>query len=472
MGALRALAGWPAVVAASIDRSVIYVVDSRARFLIWVIVLGFFVVVLSVILNIGSVAFSGRLLNGFNALAAIPALQDQPVVASKEVGFLWAVNWSLFCTVIAPIIVGFGLNTLRTFETTLESICAAGMLRDDAFRRVSYNSLAEIWHAHAQKNRLLFIFVLIAVIGFIMWDWWSVVGHPLINPDSVRNPLTDPQMEYDWSVSALFEGSSVNTSALLVFSFAAYFLFAALVPALVIAVTLCTIYFMVFVTSVRLPGDGKSDEVHFAAVPSGEDDRHFGFKVFGPLFDSYLLMSLFIMLGLWLMAVQNVYLRDPFSTNIVNFIWGDLDQYARLIDNSGGVFDFISWFVAPTRYTVPNIQVALSVLLMPTICLVSVAGSWFILRSKAISAGKLSRKNVAKLARELQQSSDRLDERLKKDMEVWPVGWITSRKLLAMMAFLFAALVSYRLIIIPLAFGGFISLWSLLAVLIERRSKD
>lgn len=442
---------------AALDQAVLGLVEKRIRVAIWIIVAGFVLLVASLPLNVATVLFEGKLQNGFNAFLGVATSTGGPPVATKEVGFLSALNWSLFCTCVAPAVVWFALSAVGSFDTTLSRLCDQGMVRDASFNRISYPFVQAQWVSHMRSNRILFAFVFISVLIFVMHDWWSVVGSPILDSGAVRVPVSDPQMEYDWSVASIFAGSSVNAAALLAFGFVCYLMFAGLVPALAIAVTLCTVYYMAFLTTLRAaPGAAPGGALRFAAVPTPSPrDRHFGFKAFADLFHNFLLMSLAVLFGLWLMAVQNIYLRDLGSADIYSFVLGEVGQYEQVLAGSTGWVEFLAWFVTPARFLIYNMQVALSALLFPFICVLAVLGCWFVLRTRAREAQDLSLQHTAKLAVEFQINEETLRERLQNDMDVWPVGWITSRKLIALMFLLFASLVSYRLIVIPLIFVGF-----------------
>jgi hypothetical protein len=433
-----------------IDHFVALVVERRGSILIWFIVIGTFMMAYASVMGIGWVQFRGTLVNGHQVFVG-----DADTVPVKEVGYFAAVNWAIFGVVIGPAIVYFGLCTVNAFDTTLAKLCGSGIMRDGNLDAVQYEHISALWERHAAKNRLLFIVIFAMVMTLMMSDWWTVVAMPLLDPAAVNAPLSDPSMEYDWSVAALFEGSKVSVWPLLIFGFFGYLILAGLVPAIVISVTICTIYYMHFVTSLAVRNaDGSTGTVHFAAVQMtpDESDSRFGFSAFSEIFNYFLLMSLLILLGLWLMNVQNVYLRDETSTDLYNFIFGEVRRYRELADG-GGIQDFLYWFIEPAERFYYNLQVAFTFLLTPFICIVSILGCWFVLRIKAQQAQKFSLEHADKIAAEHGIDPQVFRFRLQRDMDVWPVGWITSRRLVALMLLLFVSLISYRIIAIPLLFG-------------------
>jgi hypothetical protein len=440
----------PAGVSPALDRFVERLIEHRHVLTGWVVLIAFGFWVVAFALHVHLVTFSG-VLDGPTA-GHTDAFRGLPAdhVPSKQVGYLTALNWSLFSTAIAPTIVWFGIGALHALNTTLRNLCERGMVRDKNFDRLTFEFLQDKWERHIRQSRALFICTFLLVIYFVMNDWWSVVGQPILYPQTVTQTMADPVMEFDWSVSSLYPGSGVSKYPLLVFGFLGYVLFAALVPALVISVTLCTVFYMLFITTART----AEGQLHLAAVPTaGAKDRHFGFKVFSDLFHNFLLMSLFILGGLWLMSVQNVYLRDPASSNIYSFVVEETKKYKDVVGGKTNIDDFLTWFFKPGQTLLENPQVAISVLLFPMICFISVVGCWVVLGYKARHAQEFSKANVQKLAAEFKTDAAILEERLSNEMDVWPVGWIKSRNLILLMILMAASMISYRVMAIPLLIG-------------------
>ncbi|MBK1795319.1 hypothetical protein JHL21_12510 [Devosia sp. WQ 349] len=451
--------GFIRAIALSVDRSVGKVVESRSYILIWFIVIGTFLLACAFSLGVGWVQFDGRLVNGRNVFDGA----GNPVSA-KEVGYFSAVNWSLFGVVIAPAIVYFGLCTVSAFDSTLYKLCANGILRDGNLDAVQYAHVRRLWEQHASKNRFLFFLIFAMVMTLMLSDWWSVVAVPLLDPAGVTALLSDPSMEYDWSVAALFSGTKVSLWPLLIFGFVGYVVLAGLVPAIVISVTICTIYYMHFVTNLSVQNaDGSKSVVQFAAVhmKADEADTRFGFSAFSEFFNYFLLMSLLILAGLWLMSVQNVYLRDESSADLYNFIIGEVRKYHELA-NGGSAQEFLYWFIRPAERFYYNSQVAFAFLLTPFVCIIAILGCWFVLRVKAQHARQYSLQHADRIAAEQGIDPDLFRFRLQRDMDVWPVGWITSRRLVTLMLLLFVSLVSYRIIAFPLLFGFGIGIFELI----------
>ena len=452
-GFAKAYAGVADLLGNALDR----VVAARPQITLWLLIIGFAMCAISLTANFGIITFTGNLTNGLNAFRGSP----NGSVAGKQVGYVWALNWSLFSTFIAPAIAWFGIGALEALDRTLKTLCERGMLRDKEFKRLDFEVLQQKWESHLRKSRVMFVFVFLMVFYVIMSDWWNVVAGPILNSGGVSQTVADPVMEFDWSVASLYPGSHVNSLGLLIFGFVAYVIFAACVPALVIAATLCVVFFMLFLVSARLE-DGS--QVHFAAVPTDDGaDHHFGFKVFSELFQNFLTMSLLILGGLWLMAVQNVYLRDMSHGDFYSMI---VSEYGYLLDviAKGEFKKIIPWFQEPAARFVYNPQVAFAGLLFPMICITSIIGCWLLLREKARQAKAFSKEpaHLKQLADEHGLTPRELKLQLDNKMDVWPVGWVSEQRLLSLMALLGMSMISYRVIAFPIVIGGGIGLWHLI----------
>lgn len=438
-----------------INRFIDWLIRNRITITMWLFVLGFAMIFLSWVIGIFNVEFNGQLKNGYDVFTEANGNPIENHVSSKQVGYFPALNWSLFVALIAPLIVFFAISTLQSFKRTLVAFCESGMARDDGFNRVDTGMILAKWQAQLNQNRFLFAAIFAAVMYFTLYDWWSVVGWPITHPEPVNTPITDFNMDYDWSVASLYKDSNVSAIQLFIFGLFGYIIFAGLIPALTISVTVCTLTFMLFISTLHT----DKSPVHFAAIPSPTlKDRHFGFKLFSDLFHNFLMMSLLVLIGLWLMSIQNVYLRDTEYTDIYRFLLGDTKQLGMI--TKGDFSNFIPWLKMPAERFYYNIQVAASGLLYPFICLLGICGCWFILGAKAREAQDYSLKNAEKLAGEFNMSRDVLVERLSNEMEFWPVGWIKSRQLLFFMFLMACSMISYRVIALPIAIIGTITIVS------------
>ena len=282
---------------------------------------GFLLCGAAMMLGIDSVNFTGV----FRA----PELQNAPIdlgnVAHKEVGYLWAINWSLFGVVVMPLIILFGLLTYREIEPTIERIGQRGMIRDvQTLEPIPAATLLEQWRRGEIAWRILFIIVFVFGALFIAFDGWKVVSDPILNPAVLRGiRLDDPAYEFDWSISCLFEGSRTTCGPLMAFATLGYALVPGLSTVSAFIVVMVALRFMAFIASA---GNRRHAWLVFVDISDSKHSR-FGWTTFEGFFSNLLYFAIVVLFGLWLMVVQNSYLRDPNSESVVQMIFAELEGH-------------------------------------------------------------------------------------------------------------------------------------------------
>lgn len=432
------------------DRVIDYCGENKLSITLLFFLFGFLMLVISNVIGNSSVTFTGLLHNGTNTMQGLKGPDGKPAVNfPKEVGYLAALNWSVIGVIITPLIAWYGIGTLYALDKTIHGLDHKGMLRDAEFKRVSAAKTEHLWHSYVRQNRIIFIVVFICVFAFMMSDWWKTVGWPLLHPNQVHNLISDPSMEYDWSVASLY--ADVNTHALFAFGLVGYIVLAGIMPAFAFAVILSALHFVVFITNSTKP----DPDFFIAAMPDHEThDKLCGFSSFYELFNNLLLTSVSIQFGLWLMTVQNAYLRDvdPRHGNIIAFLLGDVDTALNLIHGHMNLEEFYEWIGRANASFSPNIQIVLSLLIVPFIIVTAVGLCCYLLRDHADKARKFTHKHLTELVTESGRTKRSLKTAL-EDMELWPVAWMKEHDVFVLMAVLFVSLMSYRLMLLALVFG-------------------
>lgn len=440
--ALRAAAGWPL---RAFGRLMGWAVENPPRCALWAFVGGFCLCLVAIYMGVGFVSFGGRLWTGHDALAGL-AVQAPPGEAfGKEVGYLFAPNWSLFGVVVVPTLVWFGLVSLGATKTAIETATGAGMVRDGSFRALGADEVVAAWEKHQRENVAVFAVMFVLVMGFMLTDWWTVVGHPLLDPYGVKARLDDVSMEYDWSVSSLFAPPEAAKWPLLAFGFLAYVLLAGFMPAFAFAVVISSLHFVSFVYGAPR---WRKQPWRLAALPTQDPaDRLLGFDCFAEFFNALLLAGLCVLVGLIFMVLQNAYLRDATSHDIIDFVVRDTGFVNQMLAFEKKPAEIMAWLAEPAPFRANN-QAAFSVLLFPFVCVVAIGASWLLLRRAAMQARDFSLAHLEALARETGQTVEGARASLKR-MKFWPVGWMQLNELLLLMLILMLCMVSYRLILAP-----------------------
>lgn len=439
---------------------------------------GFVFVVTSSFLRIDWVVFDGNLKPPLDTL-------DTGFTVHKEVGFLPAINWSLFGVIFLPLIVLMGLLVLRNIEASLDGLASRGMVRRrDTLAPLSAAEIIVYWRKGDLTWRILLIAVFVLGTGFIVADAWTSVINPQLRPEDLLKRAVDGRfqdgiVEFDWSVSCLFAGKPDCGNGLRAFVLAAYAMIPGLATVFAFCVAVMAMRFMAFVAG----SGGRRKEWLIVVDLDRSKERHnalMGWQVFEPFFSCLLYWAIAVLAGLWLMVVQNAYLRDPDSPNIGDFLLDDssvilanlnIDAVSKAVAQDGVtkvLGDAWSWLVGDSSMEFAgNLQATAGITVFGFVCALSVFGSWLLLRSTARRSKEATLENLAALS-----TSEALDRKQVKQwlrkMKFWPVGWIGQTPLFGLVLLMLGSLFSYRLIMVPVAILAGTALASVGYALVDR----
>jgi serine/threonine protein kinase len=260
----------------------------------------------------------GMLVNGVSLFIGVGnfeyTLALDGATLRKEVGFLSALNWSLGCLVISPAIVAFGLYTYRQLPRIFEQLAKRHMIVDENLKPVDAAAIQQQWRRYGRTIAILSAAAFAVAVAYSLWEYYYVVGQHYLRggfPPDVR--LTDAYQERDWSVAALLgaaESPGISRIANAAFALFVYVLYAGLTSGFVFSIYAYLIGIAVFVYALayreqglRLVPDVSGGEAAY--------DRRAGLQVFEPLVQNALFVTLLSFLMLFLIHLQNVYLRVP-----------------------------------------------------------------------------------------------------------------------------------------------------------------
>jgi hypothetical protein len=263
----------------------------------------------------------GMLVNGASLLIGIGnfeyTLSLDGASLRKEVGFLSALNWSLGALLVVPAIIAFGLYTYRELPWIFEHLAKRHMVVDEALRAVDGARIKELWRGYARTIAVLSAGAFIVAIGYSLWEYYYVIGQHYLRgefPAALR--LADAYQERDWSVAALLGGSEsqgISKAANALFALVVYVLYAGLPSGFVFSIYIYLVGIAIFIYSLahreqglRLVPDLRGSDAAY--------DRRAGLQVFEPLVQNALFVTLLSFLLLFLIHLQNVYLRVPVSS--------------------------------------------------------------------------------------------------------------------------------------------------------------
>ena len=272
----------------------------------------------------------GMLVNGASLFIGIGnfeyTLTFDGRLVTKEVGFLWAFSWSLGCLLIIPAIVSFGLYAYKELPQLFDQLARRRMVVDDYLQPVSADTIKDYWRRHARVIAILSALVFVVSIGYTLWEFHHVVGrHYLAGAFPPDIGLADAYQERDWSVAALLgtpEAQRIDKTANGIFALFVYFVYVGLASGFTYSVYIYLLGVAAFVYALADRGQG------LRLIPDlrGTDavyDRRAGLQLFEPLIQNALFVTLLTFLLLFLIHLQNVYLRVP-QASIFAFAFPEL----------------------------------------------------------------------------------------------------------------------------------------------------
>ena len=261
--------------------------------------------------NNNSVSFDGSFKNEFGSPEAAIDISIR-----KQVGFLWAPNWLLTALTVLPLLLMMVFYTRLELEHLVGKLHVNGCVRRIDGTAVTAAEWASIWKQVSGRAMRWGLALFLLTCGYLLLlDFRQVVALPLLNPEQFvaqYNPAHKVQ-EVDWAIAYLFADDVTNRWANLVHSFAAYSLNAFFGAAFVIGM------FMYFNRASDILNNYYLNQ-HSVRITLGSSET--ARRVFGPFFHHYILSTLLVLLLLFLMHLQNAYLRALDSTHILNYLSG------------------------------------------------------------------------------------------------------------------------------------------------------
>lgn len=281
-------------------------------------------------------------------------LETEQGTVMKQVGFFWALNWSLSVIMIYPAVAGIGLQALREMAALPAALSRRRMVVDESFRPVPPGYAEREIRGALGLGIAAALGIAVVSISYAVWEFHTIVGQHYTNglafPESVR--VDDPFQERDWSVAALLPGGIgvIDPAANYVFALAVYIYLVGFGTAVVLGVFIsflavsAAIYRLsVRARDVRIVPDLRSP------VGRRKFDPRCGFEIFEPLFSQSLIVVLLSFISLFLVNLQNTYIRGP-APDIVAYVTPDLAMpggaLAELAGDGGSAFANLSGAVS------------------------------------------------------------------------------------------------------------------------------
>lgn len=408
-----------------------WLVKDATRVVFSLVLIGLALTIVSFGLNLHDVVFNGRLIDGTEILGP-----KGNQISPKQVGFIWAPNWALTGIILLPGAVYYALLARGEVEATIRRLIERQMLVTRDFKKANVDEILKMWKRESRGWTIHITGAFLLAVGLVFFlDFIPVVGWWLLAEPSqiealVNNPknpvnIQNDTYEFDWSIAATFENTDVYWLPNLVFAAAAYLVIGILGSGFLLASFIWFASVISFFSKSRLREHGL---YLIPDIKSKDPHKRKGFENFEPFFTDLILASIFtISIGV-MMHLQNVYLRAPSQTSIVEMIFSDTITKLETAKDLGDVFGVFTSMSEVLEVPASSItmQTYAGHIILILVAFIVFSCIWIWLR------------NLAYRSVDILGIKENLNEKetanLKKNMNIWPVGWISLNRLIAIFA--------------------------------------
>ena len=362
----------------------------------------------------------------------------------KQVGFIWAFNWSIGLIVLMPLLLYFGFLSYRGFKTSLASLASKQMVSKQDGTSVSLDDLFDAWKGILVSLAIIVVVIIGIVLGYAYWEYREVVGQHFEKDHYPEISLHDPRQEKDWSIAALLtsaepEAVEIDKRANKVFSLVVYLLLPGLGTGVAFGFFFFLIGFIWYLIKI-------SDKFVFLPDLNDSDSRR-GFQVFAEVVENAIWVTMTVFLICYLMIIQNLFLRDE-SKSIFDFMVPELRKgYEALV---GGEIEQALSDASGLIVTHPgggNLQAGLSFVVAFLVTVIIVA---FVIMSLRHIARECQQRVLERLkdGQLVPTRAEQLnkEEQIKRarDMNYWPASWPKVNTLLLLVFVSVLCIVFYK----------------------------
>lgn len=407
-------------------------------------------------IDVLAVTFDGNLKGG----TIIDPPEGFDSIEPKQVGFLAAPNWFLTGFLFLPYAVMQALKVRSAIEPVIDALVENRMLVTQSFEVPNREAILLAWRKRSQHWMPVVSFVALIVFGLVVFDFIDVVAQWTLASETKLAELAKDvtlhhgDYEFDWSVAAVFEATTINRWVNVIFAGLAYLFIAAFGACFLFAA------FFYFFTVGGFFSKSNLTKLDLVLLPNPRStDARCGFEVFEEFFDPFIQTAIVTAVIALSMYLQNIYLRAPTQPDIFVMVLGPIQAIVEKLLESPGDFnlgDFTNLGLLTNikelsgfKFNEIPLQVFGSAVALLLIVLIVFGYVWWFLRESALS-GKdvLTKHGNSPVAGVLYTE----DERARIDeIQVWPIGWISLNLLISCIAVVILSLWWPRLIALILA---------------------
>ena len=365
----------------------------------------------------------------------------------KQVGYVWAANWSFMFLFGFPIMIFFMIETATSLRQALDRLVERRMIVDADWQPVGLAAMAPEREMFWRRSAIAGGVLLAVLMIYCLWEWYRVSGMHLFAGTLPLAPGETHWLdELDWSVAALLPGPGSGEfgfrMANAAFSFANYFVMGLYLSIVFTYYAMIVLYADLF----RRMSSGQAAGGLRIVPEIDDDDPRRGFGVFQRMFRSILLATLMGFLMCYFMNIQNLFLRSDSPD-----LWSFVSEYvspgfsALIAGNVGEGLKDIGLSLGNVRYVFNITSVWSIMLVFGFFSAVALALAWTLSQTAEQGREELRRyvrtneNRIAHLTRHPPDTAllrlEDWDAKEKRGMQVWPFGWPELSQLLLFLAF-------------------------------------
>jgi hypothetical protein len=233
----------------------------------------------------------------------------------RQVGYLWAPNWSLTYAILGPIALYLMLKALKGTRNALDYLFETDMVRDEDMKPQGKHLSRQAWET-GSRTRRFFLFLCAGLVPALLAypEWYSHNKMRLWAGECKECVPSD----FDWGLAAIMKGNpEISKWQNASFDFLAFTCEGLLIGAAI----LCFLYLLDL--DQVLPGpEGRVNKRLMPNLRSSDPRR--GFQNFEEPLQLMLNACLTFFLICYSIRVNRIYMRGEGYASIVDFIQGDI----------------------------------------------------------------------------------------------------------------------------------------------------
>ena len=233
-----------------------------------------------------------------------------PPCLPREVGYLWALNWSVNFVVLVPFALFLMVKALQGISEALKRLGRRGMVRDRAMRVIMREGLSSAWEGGPPSRPWVLRAGVMIAFALSMFEWFTASFLRLIGDGSPSGPP-----DFDWGLAGIMRDWPMHLRLLnALFDF-----FAFSSQAMLFASLLAFLLYLLDLRSVLPQSDGDEPYLLVPDLKSGDDSRC-GYQEFEKPLRQMFTVAMITFLMCYLVRIQGLYMAANNASRLGEFV--------------------------------------------------------------------------------------------------------------------------------------------------------